>query len=44
MDEPDMGNHQTEYGLSNQMIFDRGLFWPDGTIHFNNASQYQNHF
>ena len=44
MDEPDMGNHYTEYGLSNQMVFDRGQFWPNGKIHFKNACQYQNHF
>ena len=42
MDKPDMGNHQTEYGLSNQMVFDRGQLWPGGKINFKNAYQYQN--
>ena len=42
MDEPDMGNHLIEYGLSNQIIFDRGQFWPDGKIHFKIAYQYEN--
>ena len=42
MDEPDMGYHWTEYGLSNQMIFDRDQFWPGGKIQFKIAYQYLN--
>ena len=34
MAKPDMVYHQTKYGLSNQMVFDRGQIWPGGKIHF----------
>ena len=40
MDEPDMVYHLTDYGLYNQMVFDRGKIRPGGKIHFKNAYQF----
>ena len=37
MDEPDMVYHSTDYGLSDQTVFDRGQIQPGGKIHFQNA-------
>ena len=40
MDEPDMVYHLTDYGLYNQMIFDRGKIRPGGKIYFKSAYQF----
>ena len=40
MDEPDMAYHLTDYGLSDQTVFDRGQIQPGGKIYFKNAYQY----
>ena len=35
--------HLIDHGLSNQMVFHRGLIQPGGEIYFKKAHQYQNH-
>ena len=35
-----MVHHQTDYGLSDQTVFDRGQIQPGGKIHFKNAYQF----
>ena len=39
MDEPDMVYHLTDYGLSDQTVFDRGQIQPGGKNHLKTVYQ-----